>query len=117
MEPKVKLYLMIGAAVLVAILVAVVAVVHLSGGDATTPATAAVVATAAAGAAAASRHRSRSQVAEARDTVTAGDILARKAADEAAAKMGAVEGEVKVASRDDKEKDGEALFGGDGDKK
>lgn len=113
MDPKVRLYLIVGAIVLVVILVAITIAVHLSGGDATAPAGAAVAATAAAGAAAVSRQKSRDEVVVAKEKITAGQIIARKELADAKDAMAKVEPEVKAASRDAKEADGEKLLGGD----
>lgn len=107
---KTKLYIAIGLGVLVLILLVITAIVYTSGGDPAVPAAGAAAAAAAA-AAATRRNQAREQVAEAKSEGVKTAESVKTAVVEANEKMAAVEVEVKAATRDEKEKDGEKLFG------
>lgn len=112
MTDKTKTYVYVGAAVLVLILVGVAVAVYLGGGDPTPAAGAAVAAGVAAAAAAKSRQQASGQVDAAKGVAKDAAADATTAFLEEKAALAKVEAEVKAADRDQKEKDGEKLFGG-----
>lgn len=113
MSDKTKLYLIIGFGVLTLVLVLVAIIVHLSGGDATAVGGGAGLAAGGAIAAVASRVTTLNTVTETAEGLDAatGEMETGKAETDAA--IAAVDGEVENMTRDEKEKEGEALFGGD----
>jgi hypothetical protein len=108
---KTKLYIWIGVGILILTLLTIAVVVHLRGGDASIPGAAAAIATAVAARAATSRTRAMDEV---KETVASGDALADKVeqdAEQVAIDMSRAEIGVTALTRDEKEDEGNQLFG------
>lgn len=111
MNQKTKLYIWIGVGILILTLLTIAVVVHLRGGDASIPGAAAAIATAVAARAATSRTRAMDEV---KETVASGDALADKVeqdAEQVAIDMSRAEIGVTALTRDEKEDEGNQLFG------